>query len=407
MDWKQTPARDSGMNNRYQQPQMQDIEQLISRTRRQFLITASSMVGVTALLLGGEALFSRPNPLAFLKNPTCVNNSSGTGGLSAANPVTMTVCQGSKSVTFFPFYVAQQQGFFAAQGLKIADPAILQVGSQVAAAVKADRYQIGNGVITDAFGWASTDSGARIVGAFINAYTVDIIVTKQFEQEMGVSPTSTLPNKVNALRGKTIGITGPGSATQGLLTYLFRKEGMNAAKDIKQVSLGANSAAALAALKSGRVDALSFILPMGQLVEVQGIGDRLISPMRGDIPGLVGDVHGVIYTKQSTIDANPQAIAAYIRAIGQAETFIQSNPAEAKVLLNKYLGLGQTVTDAVYTEVTPAMAKSPQISQAAYNVAGQFHVQAGLVSLIPSYGQLVATGTIASALGKGGTSCPS
>ena len=120
--------------------------------------------------------------------------------------------------------------------------------------------------------------------------------------------------------------------------------------------------------------------------------------MRGDIPSLVGDVHGVIYTKQSTIDANPQAIAAYIRAIGQAETFIQSNPAQARVLLNKYLGLGQAVTDAIYTAAAPDIAKSPQISQAAYNVAAQFHLKAGLITVIPPFTTLVATTTIDSAL---------
>jgi len=320
---------------------------------------------------------------------------------SATTPtqnMTLKVCQGSNSITFFPFYVAQQQGYFKAQKLDIANPAILQVGSKVAAAVEAGSCQVGDGVITDAFNWSKVDKSARIIGAFINAYTVDIVVSKKFEQETHVSATSALADRIKALQGKTIGITGPGSATQGLLTYLFKQEGMNAAKDAKQVSLGANNTAALGALKSGRVDALSFLLPVGQAAEAQGIGDILISPMRGDIPSLVGDVHGVIYTKQSTIDANLRAIAAYIRAIGQAEAFIQSNPTQAKVLLNSYLGLGQAVTDAIYTAAAPDIAKNPQISQAAYTVAAQFHLKAGLISVIPPFTTLVATTTIDSAL---------
>src|SRR5258707_12117283 len=65
---------------------------------------------------------------------------------SATTPtqnMTLKVCQGSNSITFFPFYVAQQQGYFKAQKLDIANPAILQVGSKVAAAVEAGSCQVG------------------------------------------------------------------------------------------------------------------------------------------------------------------------------------------------------------------------------------------------------------------------
>ncbi len=109
----------------------------------------------------------------------------------------------------------------------------------------------------------------------------------------------------------------------------------------------------------------------------------------------------MIYTKQSTINANGPAIAAYIRAIAQAETFIQGHPAEAKVLLNDYLNLGQTVTDAMYAVAAPDFAKSPQISQGEYNVAAQFHLKAGLIKAIPPYNQFVAVNTINCALGTG------
>jgi NitT/TauT family transport system substrate-binding protein len=321
-----------------------------------------------------------------------------TSGSNQPSLTTLKVCQLNTSINFFPVYVAQQKGYFTAQGLNIPKPPLLQVGSKVVAGVESGNCQIGNGVITDAFNWAKVDPSARIIGSVMNGYVVDVVVSKKFEQDMHVSPSSPLADKINALRGKTIGITGPGTGTQALLTYLFRLQGMNATKETTQVSLGSNNTAALAALKAGRVDALSFFSPVGQTAEAQGIGDIFISPVRGDIPGLRGDVHGVIYTKQSTIDAMPKAIAAYIRAIGQAEQFIQNNQAEAKVLLNKYLGLGQSITDAVYDATAADIATSPAITQAQYNVAGQFHLEAGLVTKLPPYNQLIAVNTINTAL---------
>jgi NitT/TauT family transport system substrate-binding protein len=379
------------------------IDTLKKRTRRQFFITAGSMLGGTAIALGGMGVATQAFKLPTLghSNTACPSNSAA---LSTSNPTTLKVCQLNKSINFFSFYVAQQQGYLKAQGLNIVmAPQFMQVGSKVVDGVESGKYDIGNGVITDIFTWASTDSSARIIGAFMDGYVVDIVVSKQFEQDMQVSSGSTLAAKVAALKGKRVGITGPKTGTQALLTYLFREQGMDAAKDITQVSLGSNNQLALSQLKAGQVDALSFFSPIGQAAEAQGIGDIFISPVRGDVPGLVGDVHGICYTKQSVIDAKPQAVAAYIRAINLAEVFIQNNPTETKKLLNSYLGLGQNVTDAVYNAQIAGVARSPQISQSAYNVAGQFHVQAGLVSLIPSYDRLVASNAIDGALGMSST----
>jgi ABC-type nitrate/sulfonate/bicarbonate transport system substrate-binding protein len=398
----------SASNDAYWQQLDARVDNLKKRTRRQFLITSGGLLGGTALALGfmGAATQSfslhLPTPGGQSGAASCA--SKGTP-LSASNPEELKVCVLNKSINFFSFYVAQQEGYFKSEGLTITTSAPMQVGSKVVAGVESGGYDIGNGVITDIFTWAITDSSARIIGAFMDGYVVDIVASKQFEQEMQVSPTSPLSQKVLALKGKRIGITGPKTGTQALLTYLFRQQGMNAAQDVTQVSLGSNNDLALSQLQAGKVDALSFFSPIGQAAEAQGIGDIFISPVRGDVPGLQGDVHGICYTKQSIIDAKPQAIAAYIRAVNKAEVFIQNEPTQTKKLLNSYLGLGQSVTDAVYNAQIAGVARSPQISQSAYNVAGQFHVQAGLVSLIPSYNKLVATDTINSALGMGTAAC--
>ncbi|HET8844335.1 MAG TPA: ABC transporter substrate-binding protein [Ktedonobacteraceae bacterium] len=387
--------------NRYQQLNNQDIEHLRRRTRRQFLATASGLIGGAALLVGGDVWLSS-NPLAAFNKKACT-----TGALSTANPVKLTVGQAGKSIAFFRYYVAQQEGYFKARGLNMADPVQMPNGAQLTAALKADKLHIANGVITDAFTLSRTDSSVQIIGTLLNAYAVDIVVSNKFALETTVTTNSTLVEKVNALKGKRVGMTGPNTGTQALLTYLFRQQGLDATKVIQQVSLGSNSAAALAALKAGHVDALSYFVPFGQIAEAQKAGQIFISPLRGDIPELLGDAQAVYYTRQSIIDAQPQAIVAYIQAMSQAADFIHNNPEQTKIYLTKYLGLNASVANAVYTAALPSVTQNPQISQDAYNVAGQFHVKAGLVSVIPSYNKLVATGIIGNALGNGTVSCQS
>lgn len=411
MQFNQQPAtrseanRHSGVvpdiNARYRQVSHQDIDLLRVRTRRQFLMTASGLVGGVTLLVGGDIWLSS-DPLSVFKKPACTSNS-----LSAAHPVKLAVGQAGKSIAFFRYYVAQQEGYFSSQGLDMVDPIQMANGTKITAALKAGDLQIANGVITDAFTLARTDSTVQIIGTLLNAYAVDIVVSNAFTEQMTVTASSPLADKLNALKGKRVGMTGPNTGTQALLTYLFRQQGMDAKTAIQQISLGSDSAAAMAALKAGKVDALSYFVPFGQLAEAQGVGKIFISPLRGDIPELLGDAQGIYYTRQSVIDAQPQAVVAYIRAMSQAADFIHNNPAQTKVYLTKYLGLNETVADAVYTAALPSIVQDPQISQKAYNVAGQFHVKAGLVSIIPSYNKMVASTIIGNALGKGTASCQS
>jgi NitT/TauT family transport system substrate-binding protein len=310
----------------------------------------------------------------------------------------LNVGQLNNSINFFPFYVAEQLGYFKAQGLTLGARPRLQTDPKIISALENGSIDIGGGTITGAFDMTRLDWQARVIGALTNGYVVDIVVSKRFEQETHLTEASPLKEKVDALRGKKIAMTGPGSGTEALLIYLFRQQGMDVHKDATLVNLGSNEKAALAALRSNRVDALSFFSPIGQVVEAQGMGDIFISPDNGDVPALRGDVHGLFYTKESVIETKPKAVAAFIRAVAQAESYIQSHPTQAEVLLNNYLKLGKKVSNAVYAATSPVWAKNPSVSQSSYNVAARFHTQAGLISIAPTYNDLVATDTTNAAL---------
>jgi NitT/TauT family transport system substrate-binding protein len=330
---------------------------------------------------------------------------AGCGGSStttSTNSMTLKVGQISNSIGFFPIYVALQENYFKAQGLTLDPPIPIQTGgsgSKLATAVESNSVDVAGGVITDAFTLSRVDDSIRLLGALTTGYYVDVVVSKSFEQQTGLTENSPLEAKVKALVGKKIGVSGLGSGTEALLTYLFRQYGLNAAKDSTLVIVGGTPAAALAALRAGRVDALSYFAPAGQEVVAQGIGDMFISPMRGDVPAMDGQLHGVIYTKQSVINAKPKAVAAFIRAIAQAETFIHNNPTQATALLQKYTNLkNQALVKAIFAALVPIIPQTPQIGQQAYSTANQFHVQAGLIANALPFKNMVASSTIQNAL---------
>ncbi|GAA3125296.1 ABC transporter substrate-binding protein [Nonomuraea salmonea] len=307
---------------------------------------------------------------------------------STTPPGVLNVGQISNSLAFFPLFVAEQQGYFTEEGVKLGERPRLGTGAKVAAALKSGSIDLGAGVMTDAFNLARIDDKGRLVANLVDRYYVDVVVGPSFA---GASPSDPLDQRIRALRGKKIGITGPGSGTEALVTYLFAKTGMNADTDCEMVNLGSTAASALGALKSGRVDALAFFQPIAQQAAAAGIGVRFVSPAAGDVPGLDRTSHGVVFTTQRIIDKKPKEVAAFQNAIGRAQRFIHdADPDEIIRLLGVYL---KGIDPKALTEL-PALMRTeiPEtigFPRSSFEAALTFHRMTGLVKHLPTYEQIV------------------
>ncbi len=326
------------------------------------------------------------------------------GGSAAPSPsasMTLRVGTITNALPFLPFYVARAKNFFKAQGLTLdpAVPPLLGSGAKLSTTLEANGIDIAVGGVPDAFTVSRVDTSIRLIGAVNNGFLIDVVVSKDFAQQAHLTATSSLADKVKALVGKKIGISAPGSSTDALITYLFRQQGLNVLKDATKVNLGAAITTDLAALQAGRVDAIVVAAPGGEIAEAQGFGAILISPGRGDVPAMQGQLFELAFTKQQVIDSKPQAVQAFIRALAQADTFIQNHPDQALTLLEQYLHLKPKTAVTAWNAVKASIPQSPQISQTAYDTANQFEVKAGLLAIALPYKDLVASDTINKALG--------
>jgi NitT/TauT family transport system substrate-binding protein len=329
---------------------------------------------------------------------------AGCGGAStgASNDMTLKVAEVTNNIPAFQFYVALKEGFFKSQGLTLdpATPPVLNSGSKLSTAVETNSVEIGVGGTTDAFTISRIDSSIRMIADISNGLQIDVIASKNLIQQTHITDASSLADKVNALKGKKVGVSAPNSASDALVTYLFRQQGLNAQTDVTKVSVGASSSAALAALQSGRVDAVAIGKPTGEQAVAKGYGDILISPVRGDDPALAGQLFEVAYAKQSVINAKPKAIQAFIRGLAQADTFIQQQPDKTLSLLKTYLKSASTsVVNNSDNSLKVSTPKTPQICQSGYNVANQYHLKAGLIAVPLAYNNLVDENTINQAIG--------
>jgi NitT/TauT family transport system substrate-binding protein len=143
---------------------------------------------------------------------------------------------------------------------------------------------------------------------------------------LGINPKQ-LPNyKTPAdLKGKKIGVTAPGSSTNVMLNFFLAKNGMKPS-DVSIIGVGA-SQGAVAAMRSGQIDAISNLDPVITLL--QRSGDlKILSDTR--IVAEADKVFGgpmpaaCLYAPQAFIDKHPATVQALTNAIVRANKWIQA-----------------------------------------------------------------------------------
>ena len=330
----------------------------------------------------------------------CADQGGDTEPATGEDAMTLNVGQISDSAAFFPLFVAEQQGYFEDEGLTLGDRPRLGTGAKLAAALQSDSIDIAAGVMTDAFNLYKTNDSARVIGALVDAYYVDVIAGPTIDPALDGAP---LADKIDALKGRTIGITGPGSGTEALVVYLLQQQGLSSTEDATLVNLGADPSAAVGALKAGRVDALSFFQPVGQQAVATDVGRLFISPARGDVPELEDALHGVVFTTQEVIDRKGDAVAAFLRAIAKAEEYIAGDAGATQELLQDYQGaLNPDTVEALVPVLQGEIPTDPTPTEDGYQVSADFHEKSGLVESPPAFADIVPSDWVDEALQGGG-----
>lgn len=139
-----------------------------------------------------------------------------------------------------------------------------------------------------------------------------------------------LPTDIAALKGKTLGMTSPGSMTDNTLRWAINGLKLNPESDYQLVSSG-TGASMLAAIESGKVDA-------GMVV----VTDReFLLNKRGGNFAILQDYTKLPYASFSAlstetwIKANPEVAKAFVAALDKASNDLKKDPELGKRVIKK------------------------------------------------------------------------
>lgn len=222
---------------------------------------------------------------------------------------------GKASFYYLPLTIAEQLGYFKAEGLDVEI-------SDFAGGARALQAVVG--------GSADVVSGAyehtinlQNKGQQFQAF---VLQGRAPQIALGVS-AKTLPDyrSVADLRGRRIGVTAPGSSTNMMANLVLARAGLKAA-DVSFIGVG-TSAGALAAVRSGQIDAICNIDPVMTMLEQKGdvrivFDTRTLKGTRevfgGSMPA------ACLYAPLDFVQKNPNTTQALTHAIVHALKWLQT-----------------------------------------------------------------------------------
>jgi NitT/TauT family transport system substrate-binding protein len=233
----------------------------------------------------------------------------------------LSIAVGGKNLLYYlPLTIAEQLGYFKAEGL---DLTIVDFagGARALQAVVGGSADVVSGAFEHTVNMQFKGQPMR---AFVLQGRAPQIV-------LGINP-KTMPNyrSVADLKGKKVGVTAPGSSTNVMVNFILAKAGLKPA-DVSIIGVGA-SQGAVAAMRSGQIDAISNLDPVITLLARSGdlkiVADTRIVAESDKIFG--GPMPaGCLYAPQPFIDKHPATAQALANAIVRANKWIQvAGPSE-------------------------------------------------------------------------------
>ncbi len=262
----------------------------------------------------------------------------------------VSIAVGGKSAFYYlPLTISEQLGYFKSEGLDVEI-------SDFAGGAKSLQALIG--------GSADVVSGAyehTINMQSKNQMIQSIVLMGRAPQiAMGVS-TKAMPQyrAVADLRGKRIGVSAPGSSTNMVANLVLSRAGVKAS-EVSYVGVG-TAAGALAALRSGQIDAMSNTDPVMTMLEQKG-DVRIISDTRtlkGTLEVFGGPMPAAcFYTHTEFVRNNPNTCQALANAIVHGLKWLQTaGPSDIiKTVPESYLLGDRALYLASFNKVREAIA---------------------------------------------------
>jgi ABC-type nitrate/sulfonate/bicarbonate transport system substrate-binding protein/LysM repeat protein len=257
----------------------------------------------------------------------------------------INVAYSSISGNVSPLWVTQDKGFFRKYGMDV-QTILIESGTTTAQALVA-----GDISFASVAGPAAIQSNLRGADVVIVAGVINTL-TFQLYTEKGIT-------RPDQFKGKSLGVTRYGSATDFAVRYALEKYGLDTNKEVAILQLG-NQPAQLAALEAGKIQGAMLSAPTSLRAKKLGF------PMLADLQMLGLEYqHTSIATSRALIRSKPELVRDFMRAYIEGIHYAKTHRKETVDVLAKYLRTDdKEVLDDTYESIIQTLVpEKPYPSQ--------------------------------------------
>ena len=256
-------------------------------------------------------------------------------GLQAQSLQKIRIGSTTPSITTLPSELAVKKGFFKEEGL---DPEMITIRS-------AD-------IIIKALLTGSIEYGTSLpslVAAGVRGLSIKVIGVMVKKTTYVLVSHSSI-RSVQELKGKVIGISSFGGASDYAVRVALRGGGLDPKKDVTIIQVG-GSAGRLSALQSGAIQATVLVAPFNFQAEKMGYRSLLWLGKVMDLP------QGGVGTYERRLKENPEEVVRVMRAVSRGIQFIKSHREETVNFMMEWLNLDRSVAEPVYPILLESLAE--------------------------------------------------
>ena len=249
----------------------------------------------------------------------------------------LVIAEPLHSIGYLPLYIAQQEGYFAEEGLEIE---VIQAtgGSHVTAVMSKDAWGVIGGVDSNAIANAAGDSPEQVVSVCNCVNRANVYLCAAVGKEYTGNSNEELREY---LRGKTINTGRFGGSPNLCIRYLLLSLGLDPDKDVTLVE-PADTSTSVAVVQSGQADISWATEP--QIVD--GMDEGIWTDAFYKFTDMGAYTYSVLSVGASTIEKDPKTVQKFVNAMKKALVAAQDRELAVAAAMKEFPTMEQSDIEA-------------------------------------------------------------
>ncbi len=271
----------------------------------------------------------------------------GQNTITGADLPKLIVAHPSESLAFLPFYVARDKQFFDKAGVSVD---LITVGaSNFYPALFSGQTDAVHSNLSMPMTLRQRGQTVTTIGVFGVNFQTQFVISRRLAESAGIKANTPLLDKLKALKGRTIAVTGQGAGTDQQLRFLLSKAGLDYQKDVN-VTFIPEGGTDLIALANRQIDGFIHNAPWYQIAISRGDAIMFVDFGSGQVAEANGYLQNVITTTPRVIASKRDALVKMLTGLTWAMRYIHQteNMAEVVRIAQKNVG-GNKATQGTST----------------------------------------------------------